>query len=99
MLEDHEKTSVSSGVFHEDVPGKPDHEGGTLVDISVVICTYNRRNALTSALQSVIRQETADGFTFEIVIIDDGSIDGTEDSLKETAQRPPTPTITPPPTT
>jgi glycosyltransferase involved in cell wall biosynthesis len=93
MLEDLEKTSVSSGVFHEDVPGKPDHEGGTLVDISVVICTYNRRNALTSALQSVIRQETADGFTFEIVIIDDGSIDGTEDSVREMAQCVATPSI------
>ena len=53
------------------------------MDISVLVCTYNRKEQLRYALDSIIHQETEGGLTFEIVIIDDGSTDGTEDAVKE----------------
>lgn len=41
---------------------------------SVIITTYNRRNLVYEAIQSVIEQTFKD---FEIIIVDDGSNDGT----------------------
>lgn len=42
--------------------------------ISVIIPTYNRRDCLRNALESVVRQKNAD---FEVIVVDDGSSDGT----------------------
>ena len=47
---------------------------------SVVIPTFNRRGTLEVALEAWERQE-ADGLTFEVVVIDDGSTDGTAEML------------------
>ena len=47
--------------------------------VSVNIVTYNRRDLLKRALRSVLDQTFSD---FEIVIIDDGSTDGTDDLLR-----------------
>lgn len=57
------------------------------MDISVVVCTYNRKELLQNALDSIIRQETNKKFTFEIVIVDDGSTDGTENVIKHIIKR------------
>lgn len=46
-------------------------------DISVVVCTYNRAEMLRRALESLIFQETGDEFSYEILVIDDASSDGT----------------------
>jgi len=54
-----------------------------IIDISIIVCTYNRADTLRSALESVIRQETDGNFSYEIVVIDDGSIDNTRDVVKE----------------
>jgi glycosyltransferase involved in cell wall biosynthesis len=51
--------------------------------ISVVVCTYNRAEMLGGPLESVIFQETDERFSYEIVVIDDGSTDGTENVVKE----------------
>jgi glycosyltransferase involved in cell wall biosynthesis len=48
--------------------------------VSVCIPTYNRRNYLEETLQSVFAQ-TYKGY--EIVIVDDGSTDGTEEMIKQ----------------
>jgi len=53
------------------------------MDISVVICTYNRKHLLKQAINSLINQDTKGRFSFEIVVIDDGSTDGTENVVKE----------------
>lgn len=55
------------------------------VDVSVSICTYNRAGMLRRALGSLICQETDGVFSFEIVVVDDGSTDGTGDVVKEVA--------------
>jgi glycosyltransferase involved in cell wall biosynthesis len=43
---------------------------------SVVICTYNRSQRLTRALDSVLSQHESD---FEVIVVDDGSEDDTAD--------------------
>ena len=48
--------------------------------ISVVIPTYNRKNLLKRAIESVIKQTLN---PFEIIVVDDGSIDGTQSWLAE----------------
>ncbi|MFQ5415084.1 MAG: glycosyltransferase family 2 protein [Phycisphaerae bacterium] len=52
--------------------------------VSVVIPTYNRRDMLPRALDSVIRQTFHD---WEIVLVDDGSTDGTSELVGRYAQK------------
>ncbi|MDI6854249.1 MAG: glycosyltransferase family A protein [Deltaproteobacteria bacterium] len=60
------------------------------VDISIVVPTFNRAGMLRHALESLVSQETADAFTFEIVVVDDGSSDGTAAVIRETVDNHPT---------
>jgi glycosyltransferase involved in cell wall biosynthesis len=57
-----------------------------LMDISVIVATYNRAEQLGEALVSLIRQETRGSFSFEIVVIDNASTDGTRALVEEMAQ-------------
>jgi glycosyltransferase involved in cell wall biosynthesis len=50
--------------------------------VSVVIPTYNRRELLKETIQSVLDQSYA---PIEIIVIDDGSTDGTEEAFAELA--------------
>ena len=56
-------------------------------DIAVAVCTYNRAEMLRRALDSLTCQETDEKFSYEIVVIDDGSTDGTSGVVKEIARR------------
>lgn len=47
--------------------------------VSVCIPTYNRKDYLKETLQSVFAQTYKD---YEVVIVDDGSTDGTEEMIK-----------------
>ncbi len=47
--------------------------------ISICIPTYNRKNILPFAIESVLAQSYKD---YEIVVVDDGSTDGTEEMIK-----------------
>jgi glycosyltransferase involved in cell wall biosynthesis len=53
------------------------------MDVSVIITTYNRLPKLKMALASVNAQLNAD---FEIIIVDDGSTDGTKEFLQSLSQ-------------
>lgn len=53
--------------------------------VTVVIPTHNRKTLLPRALESVLRQTEGD---FEIVIVDDGSHDGTEEMIRSTYRDP-----------
>ncbi|MGE5507707.1 MAG: glycosyltransferase family 2 protein [Chitinophagales bacterium] len=55
---------------------------------SVVIPTYNRRAFLERCLKSLLRQ-TAPGDLYELVVVDDGSTDGTADLVAELAAAAP----------
>lgn len=54
--------------------------------VSVIITTYNRADLVGRAIESVQRQSHAD---LEIIIVDDGSTDGTREVLRGYAERDP----------
>jgi glycosyltransferase involved in cell wall biosynthesis len=54
-------------------------------DISVVICTYNRKNLLRECLTSVYAQDYSES-DFEVIVVDGGSTDGTEELCKDFPQ-------------
>ena len=51
------------------------------MDFSVIIATYNRRELLLRAIQA-LRAQTLDPDRFEIIVVDDGSTDGTAAALQ-----------------
>ena len=56
------------------------------VDVSVVICTYNRCDLLPDALESVLAQ-SAEGVGFEIVVVDNNSTDATREVVESLIAR------------
>lgn len=67
---------------------RPSAEAGAAIAASVVIPTYNRREFLRRCLRSLCVQ-TAPGSAYEIVVVDDGSTDGTGELVAElTAEAP-----------
>lgn len=48
--------------------------------VSVILPTYNRKNVIERAINSVMNQSYAD---WELIIVDDGSVDGTEEYIKQ----------------
>jgi len=50
-----------------------------LPTVSIIIPTYNRAGLISECIESVLRQTYKD---FEIIVVDDGSDDNTEDILK-----------------
>lgn len=70
---------------HESVlPGEPDAPVSTPQTVSVVIPTYNRLGYLMEALESVFRQSRPPD---EVIVVDDGSTDGTEEAITELGHR------------
>jgi len=58
------------------------------VDISVVLCTYNRADVLRLQLESPVDQTTEGAFTYEIVVVDDASTDNTREVVEEFQANP-----------
>jgi GT2 family glycosyltransferase len=52
-------------------------------DISIVVLTYNRSEMLRNAVASLIQQDTDNIFSFNIVIIDNGSTDKTPEVVEK----------------
>ena len=60
-------------------PGEPVlYDNSVNPSVSVIIPTYNRREKLARAIESVLKQK---GPSFELIIVDDGSTDGTHDMI------------------
>ncbi|MBU0485003.1 MAG: glycosyltransferase [Proteobacteria bacterium] len=55
-------------------------QNGPTPTVSVILPTYNRAGSLVRAINSVLNQSFAD---FELIIVDDASIDGTADIVGE----------------
>ena len=51
--------------------------------ITIVVCTYNGAETMGAALTCMISQETDGIFDFDLVVVDDGSTDGTKDVVAE----------------
>jgi glycosyltransferase involved in cell wall biosynthesis len=52
------------------------------MDVSVVICTYNRAEPLGRALEALRAQRTDPGLSWEIVVVDNNSSDQTKDVVE-----------------
>jgi len=54
------------------------------MSVTVVMATYNRRDYVGDAIESVLRQRYSG---FELIIVDDGSVDGTRDVIEHYARQ------------
>lgn len=59
------------------------------IDVSVVVCTYNRAELLRDTLASLKALETGGAFRYEVVAIDNGSTDETPRVIEEAARAAP----------
>lgn len=57
-----------------------------MMQVSVIIPTYNRASTVLRALESVLRQKEA---SFEVLMVDDGSTDDTAGKIKKLAETKP----------
>ncbi len=57
------------------------------VSVSVNLCTYNRKEMLRKTLHSLVQQETDGEFSFEIIVVDDASTDGTHEVVDEISRK------------
>lgn len=58
----------------------------TPVELTVAICTYNGRDRLPEVLDALTQQEGTEGFTWEVLVIDNNSQDGTPELLNQYQQ-------------
>jgi len=63
--------------------GRDDSTPAKLRKLSVVVPVYNERNTLVEVLRRMRAVELPDGVEREIIVVDDGSDDGTRDVLKQ----------------
>lgn len=68
------------------------------MDLSVVIPTHNKQALLARTLDALGRQDPGPGVLWEVVVVDDGSTDGTGERLQRLARTFPVPleVVTPP---
>jgi GT2 family glycosyltransferase len=60
------------------VPGMP---GTPEVDVVVLMCCHNRRQRTTTAIRGLLNQELRQSIRLGIVVVDDGSTDGTSEAV------------------
>ena len=62
------------------MPNNKSGTAGAVIQVSIIIPAYNRKEKLLKALRSVFMQE---GAAFEVIVVDDGSADGTREMLEK----------------
>ncbi len=55
------------------------------MDISIIIVSYNTKKVLSNCIQSIYKYSK--GFSFEIIVVDNGSTDGSRESLAKLARQ------------
>jgi glycosyltransferase involved in cell wall biosynthesis len=63
----------------------------TGVEVTVVVCTYNRAGPLREALASLHQQQAPAGLRYEIVVVDNASTDATPAVIAEATHQSPVP--------
>jgi len=53
------------------------------LDITVILCTYNRCRDLAGALESIAKSEMASSITWEVLVVDNNSTDQTRDIVQK----------------
>jgi GT2 family glycosyltransferase len=61
------------------------------MQLSVIIPTYNRQKKLAHTLEALFGQQGLENVAWEIIVIDDGSTDGTGDLVAELSEESPVP--------
>ena len=56
------------------------------MELSVILCTYNRSNGLIRTLKSLQSQDLPKNFAWEVVVVDNNSTDDTPEKLREFAE-------------
>ena len=64
------------------------------VDVSIIICSYNRSRRLLDLLRQVMEQEAPPGLTWETVVVDNNSTDSTAVMVRQFIQDHPRHTFT-----
>jgi glycosyltransferase involved in cell wall biosynthesis len=59
------------------------------MNVSVVLCTYNRCQSLVRALESITASEMPDSVDWEVLVVDNNSKDRTRETMNEFCQRHP----------
>lgn len=59
---------------------------GKILDVSVVVPVYNEVESLPHLIEAIANALTATGLSYEIICVDDGSNDGSDQLLKQQAQ-------------
>ena len=57
------------------------------MDLSVVICTYNRASSLAVTLEALLMQEATPSLRWEVVVVDNNSSDHTREVVEGFAAR------------
>lgn len=63
----------------------PEAAAGPPLEATVVVCTYNRRDLVVRALESIRSQVLRNGTTWEVLVVDNACSDGTWDVLQRMA--------------
>ena len=69
-------------------PGAVDHDSNPM-NITVILCTYQRCNSLKKALQSVAGSVLPSAVEWEVLVVDNNSTDGTPQVVEEFSRRYP----------
>src|SRR5436190_2594243 len=66
--------------------GSTDESAGSVIDVSVVVPTFNRAERLDALLTALLEQQ-ADGVHFDVWVVDNASTDGTPALVSRFAAR------------
>ena len=66
-----------------------DTQGFATLDITVILCTYNRCEVLAGALQSIATSQVASSVTWEVLVVDNNSTDQTRNVVEGFCSRYP----------
>lgn len=72
--------------LHPDPKGNPECKCARMdehVDLSIIVPVYNYVDLIEKNIQSILKQKT--NYTFELILVDDGSTDGAQDIVKKYA--------------
>ncbi len=80
--------SLAEGVVSSlPVPSNPDTRGARTIELSLVIPAYNEETRLPATLQAVVDYLSAQPYSWEVIVADDGSEDATPAIVAEWCQR------------
>ncbi|MDH6063386.1 glycosyltransferase family 2 protein [Umezakia ovalisporum] len=77
---------MTSGLISQSLNQQNEMSSVIVPDVSVVIPVRDELESLPLLLEAIASSLTADNFSYEIICVDDGSTDGSDQFLKEQAQ-------------